>query len=38
MTNIGWLVLINVPFSTSYLMASAAEILVYGNAVVLEEE
>jgi uncharacterized protein YbjQ (UPF0145 family) len=29
---------INVHFSTSYLMASAAEILVYGNAVVLEEE
>jgi uncharacterized protein YbjQ (UPF0145 family) len=29
---------IDVHFSTSYLMASAAEILVYGNAVVLEEQ
>jgi uncharacterized protein YbjQ (UPF0145 family) len=29
---------IDLHFSTSYLMASAAEILAYGNAVVLERE
>ena len=29
---------IDVRFATSYLMGSAAEILVYGNAVVIQEE
>jgi uncharacterized protein YbjQ (UPF0145 family) len=29
---------IDIKFSTSYLMGAAAEILVYGNAVVLERE
>jgi len=29
---------LDVRFSTSYIMGSAAEILAYGNAVVLEEE
>ena len=29
---------VDVRFSTSYLMGMAAEILVYGNAVVLSEE
>ena len=30
--------ILDVRFSTSYLMGSAAEILVFGNAVILEEE
>jgi len=30
--------IVNVRFSTSYIMANASEILVYGDAVVLERE
>jgi uncharacterized protein YbjQ (UPF0145 family) len=37
-TGFGANAILNVRFSTSYVMSSAAEILVYGNAVVVEEE